>query len=154
MQRVVYIFIFLILPLYSLELFVIADKNFPESNLTRSEIASMFLDKKRFIKEEKILVMNHKVGTLLRYCFEKNILKKTERSLERYWRKAYYQGRRPPKIVSSIEMLFLYLKSVHPAIGYSDLNITLNQEIQILYRVECEKSLKNVLLNRADGFKQ
>jgi len=137
MQRVVYIFIFLILPLYSLELFVIADKNFPESNLTRSEIASMFLDKKRFIKEEKILVMNHKVGTPLRYCFEKNILKKTERSLERYWRKAYYQGRRPPKVISSIEMLFLYLKSVHPSIGYTDSNTIFNKKVTILYHVIC-----------------
>jgi len=138
MQKILFIFIFLMVQLCSFELLVVADKNFSENNLTRSEIKAIFLDKKRFIKEEKILVMNHKVNHPLRICFEKNILEKNERSLERYWRKAYYQGKRPPKIVSSNKMLFLYLDSVHPAIGYSDLNTTFTQEVIILYQVTCE----------------
>ena len=125
------------LQLSSVELVVIGDENFPENNLTRSEIKAIFLDKKRFLKEKKLLVMNHTVNHALRLCFEKNILRKTERTLERYWRKAYYQGRRPPKIVSSMEMLFLYLDSVQPAIGYSDVNATFNKAVTILYRVEC-----------------
>jgi hypothetical protein len=137
MVKVYTLLLFFILNLHSTELVVVGDKNFPETNLTHSEIRAIFLDKKRFIKNEKILVMNHKVNHPLRLCFEKNILEKTERSLERYWRKAYYQGKRPPKIVSSLKMLFLYLDSVHPAIGYSDFNSTLHQEVVILYRVEC-----------------
>jgi hypothetical protein len=127
-----------ILGLYSRELVVVGDKNFPENNLTRSEIKAIFLNKKRFINNEKILVMNHHVHHPLRLCFEKEILGKTEGILERYWRKAYYQGKRPPKVVSSTKMLFLYLDSVHPAIGYSDFNVTLNTELIILYRVSCK----------------
>jgi len=123
--------------LFSFELLVIGDKNFPEENLTIEEVRAIFLDKKRFINEKKILVMNHETNHPLRRCFEETILEKTERSLERYWRKAYYQGKRPPKVVSSMEMLFLYLNSIHPTIGYSDVNATLNQEVRVLYRVEC-----------------
>jgi ABC-type phosphate transport system substrate-binding protein len=137
MLRVLLLLIFIRLELFSIELVVIGDKNFPENNLTRQEVRAIFLDKKRFINEKKILVMNHKVSHPLRQCFEKNILKKTKRSLERYWRKAYYQGKRPPKIVSSEEMLFLYLDGVSPSIGYSDINATIGREVTVLYRVEC-----------------
>ena len=138
MNKYFFLLTILTIHLLSIELVVIGDKKFPENNLTRSEIKAIFLDKKRFIKREKILVMNHKSEISLRLCFEKNILRKTKRSIERYWRKAYYQGKRPPKIVSSINMLFLYLDSIHPAIGYSSLTDTINRDINILYRVNCE----------------
>ena len=124
--------------LFSLELVVIGDKNFPENNLSKEIIKAIFLDKKRFIGESKVLVMNHEHEKPLRICFEKNILEKSEKSLERYWRKAYYQGKRPPKIVSSNEMLFLYLQSVQPSIGYVDVNATLDKEFKVLYQIECE----------------
>lgn len=138
MLRGLAILTFMMLGLFSTELVVIGDKNFPKNNLTKQEIKAIFLDKKRFINESKVLVMNHKYQNPLRLCFEKNILEKSKRSLEKYWRKAYYQGKRPPKIISSNEMLFLYLESVQPSIGYSDLNATFDKEVKVLYRVECE----------------
>jgi len=128
----------ILLELFSSELAVIGDKNFPTTNLTVQEIRAFFLGKKRYIGNSKILVMNHESKSPLRMCFEKNILEKTKRSLERYWRKAYYQGKRPPKIVSSTNMLFSYFYYVHPSIGYCDVNATVNQEVMILYRVQCE----------------
>jgi len=137
MKKISLFLILFVLGLSSRELVVVGDKNFHESNLTRFEIKSIFLNKKRFINNEKILVMNHPVNHPLRLCFEKEILGKTERVLERYWRKAYYQGKRPPKVISSTKMLFLYLDSVHPAIGYSDFNATLDTNLTILYRVSC-----------------
>ena len=141
MQKVFIILLLSLVELFSFELVVIGDKNFPESNLTRSEIKAIFLDKKRFINDKKILVMNHKVNHYVRLCFEKTVLEKQARSLERYWRKAYYQGKHPPKIVSSTNMLLLYLDSITPAIGYSDINdinTTVDKEVSILYRSECE----------------
>ena len=137
MGKISLLFLVLKMDLFAFELLVIGDKNFPKNNLTKKEIQAIFLDKKRFINQEKILVMNHKTNHPLRRCFEEKILEKTEQSLERYWRKAYYQGKRPPKVVSSMKMLFLYLNTIHPTIGYSDVNATLNQEIRVLYRIEC-----------------
>ncbi|HIO95351.1 MAG TPA: hypothetical protein EYG67_00840 [Campylobacterales bacterium] len=124
--------------LISEEIIVIGDKNFPKETLTIQEIRAVFLDKKRFfIGEKKVLVMNYKFHHPLRNCFEKNILKKSQRSLERYWAKAYYQGKQPPKIIKSIPMLLGYIENVHPSIGYSDVNATFGKEIKILYKGEC-----------------
>ena len=119
------------------ELVVVGDKNFPEENLTKEEIKSIFLDKKRFIDGEKVLVMNYEYNHPLRLCFERTILEKSERSLERYWRKAYYNGKRPPKVVTSVEMLLSYFENVHPTIGYFDANETVDKGLKVLYKGEC-----------------
>ncbi len=134
----IFLLIFLsILSLPANSLLVIANNNFPENNLSKQEVKAIFLDKKRFIHSKKILAMNHKTQDPLRLCFEKNILEKSERSLERYWRKAFYQGKKPPKIISSVSMLFLYLNKVKPSIGYVDGNHSLNKDIKVLYKVDC-----------------
>ena len=119
------------------EMVVVGDKNFPEENLTKEEIRAIFLDKKRFIGGEKVLAMNYEYNHPLRLCFERTILEKSEQSLERYWRKAYYNGKRPPKVVTSIEMLLSYFENVHPTIGYVDANETLEEGLKVLYRGEC-----------------
>ena len=77
MIKVSFILSLLIIELYSVELVVIGDKNFPETNLTRLEIKAIFLAKKRFIKEQKLLVMNHKANHPMRQCFEKKYFEKT-----------------------------------------------------------------------------
>jgi hypothetical protein len=134
-------FLFLILLsqlLLSEEILIVADKQFPHEILTIQEIRAIFLDKKRiFIGESKVLVMNYEFNHPLRSCFEKNILQKSQRSLEKYWRKAYYQGKQPPKIIKSTQMLFRYIENVHPSIGYSDVNSSKRKEIKILYRGVC-----------------
>ena len=127
--------IMLFLP--SQEILVISDKNFKEENLSVKEIKDIFLSKKRFIGGEKILVMNHEFNHPLRRCFEKSILKKSQRSLERYWQKAYYEGKRPPKIVKSTQMLFSYMEKVQPSIGYVDQNASVGKELKVLYRGVC-----------------
>jgi len=134
-------FLFLLLfsqIIFAKELLVVGNNSFPEQNLTIEEIASIFLNKKRFIHNEKILVMNFEANTPIRECFEKNILQKSRTSLERYWRKAYYQGKKPPKVITSIPMLFSYLEYISPSIGYVDTNATLENNVTILYHIECE----------------
>jgi len=134
-------FLFLLLFLQIIiakELLVVGNSSFPEQNLTLEEIQSIFLKKKRFINDEKILVMNFEAKNPTRHCFEKNILQKSRASLERYWRKAYYQGKKPPKVIKSTKMLFSYLEYISPSIGYIDANATMENNVTILYRVECE----------------
>ncbi|CAA6807158.1 MAG: Unknown protein [uncultured Sulfurovum sp.] len=128
----------LILFVTAQELLVVADKNFKEDSLTLEEIQGFFLSKKRFVEGERVLVMNYSFEHPLRQCFEKHILKKSRRNLERYWQKAHYQGRRPPKIVKSKEMLLSYMQKVQPSLGYLDSNLTRDIELKILYRGTCE----------------
>jgi len=138
MMRFLLLLAFSVMLLLGKELLVVGDKNFPEENLTKQEIKAIFLDKKRFVGGQKLLVMNYEFNHPLRLCFEKNILEKSERSLEKYWRKAYYNGKRPPKIVSSQSMLFLYLERIEPSIGYVEGNSTVGREVVVLLKVECE----------------
>lgn len=138
MRKSILIFLFISQFILAEELLVVANKEFLEQNLTREEVSTIFLDKRRFFNKKKILVMNFEVGDALRSCFEKNILKKSKRSLERYWRKAYYQGKRPPKIIKSKQMLFSYLDNVSPSIGYCDLNETTEHNVTVLYSITCK----------------
>ena len=138
MRKSILIFLFISQLILAEELLVVANKEFLEQNLTQEEVSAIFLDKRRFFNKKKILVMNFEVGNALRGCFEKSVLKKSKRSLERYWRKAYYQGKRPPKIIKSKQMLFSYLDNVAPSIGYCDLNETAEHNVTVLYSVSCD----------------
>jgi hypothetical protein len=123
---------------YTKEIAIVADNNFPKDKLTKNEIKELFLGNIYFIDGKRVLVMNYKFNHPMRLCFEKNILQKSQRSLERYWQKAYYQGIRPPKIITSSKMLFLYLDSVYPSIGYVELEDISNKNIKILYKTRCK----------------
>ena len=81
MQKSILIFLFISQFILAEELLVVANKEFLEQNLTQEEVSAIFLDKRRFFNKKKILVMNFEVGDALRSCFEKNILKKSKRSL-------------------------------------------------------------------------
>ncbi len=133
--------IFLIIPhlLIAEEIVVVGDESFREQNLTKKEIQAIFLDKKSFINGEEILVMNYEFDHPLRRCFEKTILEKTPRSLERYWRRAYYKGKRPPKVLKSLEMLLSFLKRIQPSIGYLAVSELDENNVTILYKEECQK---------------
>ncbi len=138
MFKIILFLILLLVSLSSTELVVIANKDFPKKELSLYEVQAIFLDKRDFFNEKRVLVMNFESGNPLRSCFEKKILKKSKRSLERYWKRAYYQGMRPPKVVKSFKMLFSYLSRVSPSIGYSDKNHTIDSNVTILYHVNCE----------------
>lgn len=138
MQKIILLLMLSItLSLGSKKILIVVDKNFKEENLTLLEIKEIFLSKKRFVDGEKILAMNYEFNNPLRECFEKNILKKSRRSLERYWRKAYYKGKRPPKIVKSTKMLLSYMKEVQPSIGYIGSDELLNKGLKVVYRGDC-----------------
>jgi ABC-type phosphate transport system substrate-binding protein len=136
MLRIILLFLILTLVLPK-ELVVVGNSHFPKDRLTISELRAIFLNKRETIHSEKMLVMNYHFNHFLRRCFEKNILHKSQSNLERYWRRAYYKGKRPPKIIKSVEMLFLYLENVNPSIGYSERSSIKNMNIKILYSISC-----------------
>jgi len=140
MKKIILFFILFTFYSVSEELVVVGNKEFPKDILTKEEIKLFFLGKIRFIEEQRVLVMNFENSSSLRDCFEKNILEKSKRSLERYWQKAYYQGKRPPKVIKSKRMLFAFLEAVNPSLGYCDINTTLNNEsnVTVLFKIECK----------------
>ncbi|HHD75972.1 MAG TPA: hypothetical protein ENK95_03990 [Campylobacterales bacterium] len=138
MLRLLLFSLLFILSLEAKELVIIGDKSFKDKNITLQEVKDFFLAKKRFLEGKKILVMNYEHDNLLRECFETMVLKKSSRSIERYWQKAYYQGKRPPKIVTSKEMLLTYMQVVQPSIGYVDKGKELPAYTLILFEIKCQ----------------
>ena len=116
---------------------VIAHENFPKNTLKSKEIKALFLDKKHRLHGRRILAINYPFEHPARACFEKNILQKNRRFLERYWLQAHYHGKRPPKVVESEAMLLAYLHEVDTAIGYVLGSQRLQKDIKVLYESDC-----------------
>jgi len=118
---------------------VVADESFTEQNLSKKQIQDIFLNKKRFLNGQQILVMNYESNHPLRICFQKSILEKSVSSLEKYWRRAYYKGKKPPKVIKSVEMLLSFFQTVQPSIGYMDINDSKKRNMKVLYREKCKE---------------
>jgi ABC-type phosphate transport system substrate-binding protein len=121
--------------LFSEEIYIIANRNFPVDKLTKKDIRSIYLDKKRHIKDKRILPLNYTYSSPLRELFERSVLKKSKKSLERYWIKAHYKGHRPPKVVKSKKSILSYIKKLDNAIGYIDSNLSKSKDIKLLLKV-------------------
>jgi len=139
MIRLFIFFITFMVTVEAKDLIIIGDKSFEDKNVTLQEVKDIFLAKKRYLEGKKILVMNYEYHHTLRHCFEKKVLKKSSRSIERYWQKAYYRGKRPPKIVKSKEMLLTYMQEVQPSLGYLHKSEELPKYAITLFEIECQE---------------
>jgi hypothetical protein len=122
--------------LFAKDLYIIANKNFPQDSINKKDIKAIYLDQKHHINGVKLLPLNFTLENKLRSLFEKEILGKTRRYLERYWLKAHYRGHRPPKVIKSKNSLLSYIKELDNALGYIDENCSNQKDIKILYKVE------------------
>ncbi len=127
----------LIYNLNARDILVIANRDFPIEKISANKLKMIFLNKKHYIKQIKILPINYSLDNQLRCCFEKIILKKSRRSLQHYWLDAHYHGRRPPKVVKSKKALLEYLQNIPGSVGYVDSNIKLDKKYKILFKIKC-----------------
>ena len=118
---------------YALQIAVIANKNFPVSNLNESEIRKVFLKKKMFIKDKKVIPVNLKNNSQIRQLFQKYILKMDNEEYNLYWNEKYFNGIKPPIVMSSQEAVIKFVKNIDNAIGYVELKKVKNRkDIKIL----------------------
>jgi len=130
-----FLFLILSVSLYAESFYIIANQNFPRNSLTKKEIKQIYLDKKRHIFGKKILALNYTHDNPLRERFEKNILQKNRKNLERYWLKAHYKGHRPPKVLKTKASMLFFLQKIDTAIGYIDSNLSKVKGIKVLLEV-------------------
>ncbi|SFV61859.1 hypothetical protein MNB_SV-13-1608 [hydrothermal vent metagenome] len=112
---------------------VVSDKHSSITHLTPLEVKAIYLKKRRYWKDLKLIALNLPPKNPLRQSFEKHILEMDNAQIQRYWMTAHYQGRRPPYRVQSIESMLLYLKKVEGSIGYIPASL-LSKELKVLYR--------------------
>ncbi len=121
----------------TLKLKIVAHRDFPVDHISPKRLKRLYLAQKYLIHNQEILPINYTTDNHLRDCFEKRILHKNRRALERYWLNAHFQGKRPPKVVKSTAALLKYLQKIPYAVGYVDQNTTLPETLKVLYSVEC-----------------
>ena len=105
----------------------------PINTLTQAQVRMIYLKKKRFWGEIKLVALNLPPQDLLRKTFENEILKMNSTQLDSYWIKQHYRGYRPPYRVESIESMILFIKKVEGAIGYIPVS-KVDKDLKVIYR--------------------
>ncbi len=86
--------------------------------LSQSQVRMIYLKKRRFWNDIKLVALNLPPKHMLRQTFEEDILKMNHSQLDDYWIKEHYKGHRPPYRVESLKSMLLFVKKVKGAIGY------------------------------------
>jgi len=133
MRRVLYLFIIATVALYSEEYVVITNRESPISTLTKKELKSIYLKRRRYYKDIKLTPLNLSLENNLRKDFQSDILDMSFTQLESYWMKQHYKGHRPPYQLKSYKGTLLFIKKRVGAIGYVPYSFVDN-EVKIIYR--------------------
>ncbi|MFT5660093.1 MAG: ABC-type phosphate transport system substrate-binding protein [Sulfurimonas sp.] len=118
--------------LLSLEYAVVINVNSPITKLSKKQIKDIFIMKRHFVQETKLVPVNMSASSKVRENFEKKILKINREKLNRYWTKKHFQGIRPPVVQSSNVSVKLFIKNVNGAIGYLPLS-SIDSGLKVLF---------------------
>ncbi len=117
---------------FASEYAVIMNTHVKVKNLSAKEIKNIFLMKKHFVNDIKLIPVNSAASLEIRARFEKNILHKNRRKLNKYWVKKHFQGIQPPVVQASMNAVKLFVKNVDGAIGYIPMKL-LDSNVKVLY---------------------
>lgn len=119
MSRIIRSFIIATVLSFGAEPFVlITHPQSPIDSLNRSQVRMIYLKKRRFWGDTKLIALNLPPLNALRQTFEHEVLKMNAAQLDAYWMKEHYKGQRPPYRVESLKSMLLFVKKVKGAIGY------------------------------------
>jgi len=99
---------------------------------TLRQLKDIFLMKRHYVGDTKVLPINMLLASDLRQKFEKNVLKINREKLNKYWIKQHFQGISPPITQASARSVKLFIKNVEGAIGYLPLSLV-DDDMRILY---------------------
>jgi len=114
-------------------LVIAANPKMGVERISTETITALYLDKRHTLNGCRVVLFNLSLENPLRKVFEKSVLKKSRRELERYWLRAHFRGHRPPKVVESEEALALYIRKIPYAIGYMQKSIAQKYGLKIVY---------------------
>ncbi len=132
LAKVLIVTIFLSVGSFASEYAVIINTHSKIEKLSVKQIKSIFLMKKRFVSDMKLIPINSAASLEIRASFEKNILHKNRSKLNKYWVKKHFQGIQPPVVQASMNAVKLFIKNVDGAIGYIPIKL-LDSNLKVLY---------------------
>jgi ABC-type phosphate transport system substrate-binding protein len=101
------------------DLYIIANKELPISQLEKSEISAIYLLKKKHWENgENILPINLPATADARARFTAQIFDSTPEKLGSYWDKMLFKGETPPVTQNSEQAVMMFVERIKGAIGY------------------------------------
>ncbi len=114
---------------------IVANRDFPLSQLDEHQVKQIFLKKTRYIDGIRLLAINLSAEDRYRKMFEHDIMRMSTSQLRKHWTKIHYQGKRPPLVQHSIESVIAFLRQVDGAIAYLPLS-KVPKDLKTLYKVK------------------
>ena len=102
------------------------------STLSKQQLKKIYLMKKHFIGEMKVIPVNLPSSSALREEFNAKVLKMNNNRLNRYWTKQHFQGVHPPLVQPSTQAVKKFVQNVQGAIGYIPKE-QLDDTLEVLY---------------------
>ncbi len=117
---------------YAKEFAVVVHKQNQLSKLSKKQVKDIFLMKRYFVDNMRVLPVNISASSSLRDVFEKNVLQIDREKLNKYWVKKHFEGISPPIVQSSDISMKLFVKNVEGAIGYLPKE-AVDSELRVVY---------------------
>lgn len=117
---------------FAAEYAVVMNTHAPVEKLSQRQLQDIFLMKKHFINEVKMVPVNSAASSSIRTVFEKNVLHKNRNKLNKYWIKKHFQGIQPPIVQSSSKAVKLFIQNVDGAVGYIPIKLV-DLNVKVLY---------------------
>jgi len=101
------------------DLYIIANKDLPISQLGKSDIAAIYLlKKKRWDNGDDIMPINLPATAEARNRFTAQVFESTPEKLGSYWDKMLFKGETPPVTQNSEQAVVMFVERIKGAIGY------------------------------------
>jgi ABC-type phosphate transport system substrate-binding protein len=132
-MRIVSSLLIIHLALFAKDYALIVNKNSSIESLTQLQVKSIFLKKNIIINDQEMVPINLLATDELREYFESEVLNMSRASLQSFWVKEHYMGKRPPLNMQSYKSVIAFVKKIDGAIGYIPLSDA-DDELKIVYR--------------------
>jgi len=117
---------------YAADFVVVVSKDSSITPMESAKIKDIFLKKRNFEGNEKLIPVNLLGEGTVRKKFEEKILMMGRDELNRYWVKNHFQGISPPITQASLLSLKRFIVNVQGAIGYFPSEMV-DDEVKIVY---------------------
>jgi len=117
------------------DIYVIANKALAVNELSKDDIAAIYLLKKKHWEDDEAMVpINLPVQSEARNLFTEQVFDSTPEKLGGYWDKMLFKGITPPLTQNSEQAVMLFVERVKGAIGYVESKPE-NPNIKIVYKI-------------------
>ncbi|MDB2405508.1 hypothetical protein N9W00_01060 [Arcobacteraceae bacterium] len=116
---------------------VIVSKNSSLNNISKSELSKIFLSKTKILPNSKKALVVEIANKDIQKVFYKNISKKTQKQLKKYWATMIFTGRgMPPKKLKTVDEIIKFIQNNDNAISYVEKNKINSKNIKILMEIK------------------